>query len=76
VTATTERPWTQPIGFVHALFEMAVDVTRVSDVLGVSMRVDAIKNREPSRTSKSTVLGPFHVADAAELPLGADDIWT
>jgi branched-chain amino acid transport system substrate-binding protein len=24
----TERQWTQPIGFVHALFEVAVDVLR------------------------------------------------
>ena len=27
-TAKTGRPWTQPIGFVHALFEVAVDVMK------------------------------------------------
>ncbi|TNC46080.1 ABC transporter substrate-binding protein [Rubellimicrobium rubrum] len=31
-TEATGRPWTQPIGFVHSLFEMAADVMgRVSD---------------------------------------------
>ena len=31
-TATTGRPWTQPIGFVHSLFEVAADVMgRASD---------------------------------------------
>ena len=44
----------------------------LSDVLGVSMLVDAINNRKPSGASESTVLGPFHLPDAPELPLGAD----
>jgi catechol 1,2-dioxygenase len=44
----------------------------LSDVLGVSMLVDAINNRKPSGASESTVLGPFHVADAPELPMGAN----
>ncbi|MQT15591.1 intradiol ring-cleavage dioxygenase [Segnochrobactrum spirostomi] len=44
----------------------------LSDVLGVSMLVDAINNRKPSGASESTVLGPFHVAGAPELPMGAD----
>jgi len=44
----------------------------LSDVLGVSMLVDAINNRKPSGASESTVLGPFHVANAPELPMGAN----
>ncbi|MDB5524706.1 MAG: catechol 1,2-dioxygenase [Rhizobium sp.] len=44
----------------------------LSDILGVSMLVDAINNRKPSGASESTVLGPFHVADAPELPMGAN----
>lgn len=43
-----------------------------SDILGVSMLVDAINNRKPSGASESTVLGPFHVADAPELAMGSD----
>ena len=44
----------------------------LSDTLGVSMLVDAINNRKPSGASESTVLGPFHVAGAPELPLGTN----
>lgn len=43
-----------------------------SDILGVSMLVDAINHRKPSGASESTVLGPFHVADAPEMPMGAN----
>ncbi len=32
-TAASGRPWTQPIGFVHALFEVAADVIRRSEAL-------------------------------------------
>ena len=35
-----------------------------SDVLGVSMLVDAINNRRPSGATPSTVEGPFHVPNA------------
>lgn len=44
----------------------------LSDVLGVSMLVDAINNRKPSGASESTVLGPFHVAEVPERPMGAN----
>ena len=44
----------------------------LSDTMGVSMLVDAINNRKPTGASESTVLGPFHLPDAPELPLGAD----
>lgn len=30
-TAQTGRPWTQPIGFIHSLFEMAADVIKRAD---------------------------------------------
>ena len=44
----------------------------LSDVLGVSMLVDSINNRKPSGASESTVLGPFHVANAPETKLGSN----
>ena len=44
----------------------------LSDVLGVSMLVDAINNRKPSGATETTVLGPFHVSDAPRYPLGAN----
>lgn len=36
----------------------------LSDVLGVSMLVDAINNRRPAGATENTVLGPFHVDGA------------
>jgi hydroxyquinol 1,2-dioxygenase len=44
----------------------------LSDTLGVSMLVDAINHRLPDGATETTVLGPFFVDAAPELPLGAD----
>ncbi len=44
----------------------------LSDTLGVSMLVDAINNRRDARATANTVLGPFHVAGAPELAMGAN----
>ena len=44
----------------------------LSDVLGVSMLVDAVNHRKPSGATESTVLGPFHVSGAPALPMGAN----
>ena len=53
-TTSTGRPWTQPIGFKHALFEVVRDViSRSSDLDDSSAIVDAIKS-----TSLSTIVGP------------------
>jgi hydroxyquinol 1,2-dioxygenase len=41
-----------------------------SDVLGVSMLVDAINHRVPTGATPTTVEGPFHVADAPERGAG------
>jgi len=43
-----------------------------SDVLGVSMLVDAINHRRDSGATPSTVEGPFHVPDAPEIAHGGD----
>lgn len=44
----------------------------LSDTLGVSMLVDMLAHRHGGDITDSTVLGPFYVADAPQLPLGAD----
>jgi hydroxyquinol 1,2-dioxygenase len=44
----------------------------LSDVLGVSMLVDAINHRAQGGATETTVLGPFHAADAPAAPNGAD----
>ncbi len=44
----------------------------LSDTLGVSMLVDAINHRMPPGATETTVLGPFFVQSAPEMPDGAD----
>ena len=62
-TAATKRPWTQPVGFVHALFEVALDVLK---------RVDDPTDREAvagtiAATRLDTIVG--HIEwNGAELP--------
>jgi catechol 1,2-dioxygenase len=72
----TPDEWMTAIRFLTDTGHMCTDWRQefilLSDVLGVSMLVDAINNRKPSGASESTVLGPFHVDGAPELPMGAD----
>lgn len=72
----TQEEWFKAIMFLtdtgHMCNEWRQEFILLSDVLGVSMLVDAINNRKPSGASESTVLGPFHVEGAPELPLGSN----
>lgn len=54
-TRATGKPWTQPIGFVHALFEVATDVLgRAKDTADGTAIVEAI-----AATKLDTVVGPI-----------------
>lgn len=70
----TQDEWLQAIMFLTKTGQMCNEWRQeyilLSDVLGVSMLVDAINNRKPSGASESTVLGPFHVADAPVRHMG------
>ncbi|MGP8120998.1 MAG: intradiol ring-cleavage dioxygenase [Xanthobacteraceae bacterium] len=44
----------------------------LSDVLGVSMLVDAVNHRERQGATETTVLGPFYVGEHKPLPHGSD----
>jgi hydroxyquinol 1,2-dioxygenase len=72
----TQEEWLRAITFLTDTGHMCTDWRQefilLSDILGVSMLVDAINNRKPSGASESTVLGPFHVEGAPELPMGAN----
>ena len=72
----SQEEWFKAIQFLTATGHMCDDWRQefvlLSDVLGVSMLVDAINIRKPSGASESTVLGPFHVANAPELELGSN----
>lgn len=68
--------WQAAINFLTRTGQMC-SATRqefilLSDVLGVSMLVDAINHRQPEGTTETTVLGPFHVAGAPQPAHGAD----
>lgn len=51
--AGTRKPWTQPIGFAHALFEVASDALKRSKSLKAADLRDAV-----AATSLNTVVGP------------------
>lgn len=72
----TQDEWMQTIQFLtstgHTCDDWRQEFILLSDILGVSMLVDAINNRKPSGASESTVLGPFHVEDVPESPMGAN----
>ena len=44
----------------------------LSDVLGVSMLVDAVNHREREGATETTVLGPFYVGEHKPTPHGTD----
>jgi len=53
-TQATGRPWTQPIGYTHALFEVALDVLkRTADPKDRDATVEAIAS-----TNATTIIGP------------------
>lgn len=68
--------WQAAIGFLTRTGQMCDDKRQefilLSDTLGVSMLVDAINHRLPEGATPTTVLGPFYVENAPELPLGAE----
>src|SRR5918995_1566990 len=72
----TEAEWLAAIRFLTAVGQACTERRQefilLSDTLGVSMLVDAINHRTPSGAVESTVLGPWYVEGAPELPLGAD----
>lgn len=72
----SHEEWLAAITFLtetgHKSDDWRQEFILLSDVLGVSMLVDAINNRKPDGASESTVLGPFHVPDVPESPMGTN----
>ncbi|PWU26556.1 hydroxyquinol 1,2-dioxygenase [Pseudomonas sp. RW407] len=71
----TQQEWEYAIDFLTRTGQMCSDTRQefilLSDALGVSMLVDAINHRFPGNATETTVLGPFFVKEAPELPLGS-----
>lgn len=56
----------------HMCSEWRQEFILLSDVLGISMLVDAIAHARPAAATENTVLGPFHVANAPLYENGTD----
>jgi protocatechuate 3,4-dioxygenase beta subunit len=71
----TQEEWMQGIQFLTRTGQMCDDKRQefilLSDVLGVSMLVDAVNHRLSEGATESTVFGPFYREGARELPAGA-----
>lgn len=71
----SQDEWAQAVDFLTRTGQICTgerqEFILLSDVLGVSMLVDAVGNRRPVGATENTVLGPFHVADAPVREPGA-----
>ena len=70
-TSATRRPWSQPIGYQHALFEVAIDVLKRAKNIEPKSILDAIV-----ATNYSSIVGPVHwtgqpVKNVSKTPLVA-----
>ena len=75
-TGLTFEEWEYAIDFLTRTGQKCTPIRQefilLSDVLGVSMLVDAVNHREREGATETTVLGPFYVGDHKEMPHGAD----
>ena len=74
----TEEEWFKAVMYLTATGQICDDKRQeyilLSDVLGVSMLVDAINHPKSGKGTESTVLGPFYVQGAPEYENGASII--
>ena len=72
----SREEWMKAILFLtntgHMCNDWRQEFILLSDILGVSMLVDAINSRRPTGASENTVLGPFHIEGAPEMEMGAN----
>src|SRR6201988_2689097 len=75
-TDLTFEEWQYAIDFLtrtgQKCTELRQEFILLSDVLGVSMLVDAVNHRERDGATETTVLGPFYVGEHKETPHGSD----
>jgi len=68
--------WQQAIDFLTRTGQKCTSSRQefilLSDVLGVSMLVDAVNHRARDGATQTTVLGPFYVGEHKPMPHGAD----
>ena len=75
-TDLTFAEWEYAIDFLTRTGQKCTPVRQefilLSDVMGVSMLVDAVNHRERAGATETTVLGPFYVGEHKAMPHGAD----
>ena len=75
-TGLTFEEWERAIDFLTRTGQTCTPLRQefilLSDVLGVSMLVDAVNHREREGASQTTVLGPFYVGEHKPTPNGSD----
>jgi hydroxyquinol 1,2-dioxygenase len=74
--ALTEEEWAQGVDFLTRTGQMCTPTRQefilLSDVLGVTMLVDALSNRRPVETTQNSVLGPYFREDRPQHDDAAD----
>lgn len=72
----TEKEWIEGLLWLTRVGQISDEKRQefilTSDVLGVSMLVDALNHRFDAGATPSTVQGPFFIENSPELPMGAD----
>src|SRR3954449_531348 len=75
-TDLTFDEWSYAIDFLTRTGQKCTSTRQefilLSDVLGVSMLVDAVNHRERDGATQTTVLGPFYVGEHKTTPDGTD----
>jgi hydroxyquinol 1,2-dioxygenase len=75
-TELTFEEWDYAINFLTRTGQKCTDIRQefilLSDVLGVSMLVDAVNHRDRHGATETTVLGPFYVGEHKVAPHGTD----
>ena len=75
-TDLTFEEWEYAIDFLTRTGQKCTPIRQefilLSDVLGVSMLVDAVNHREREGATETTVLGPFYVGEHKVTPHGTD----
>lgn len=74
-THLSTKEWEQAIKFLtdvgHMTSEVRQEFILLSDILGVSVLVDAIDHPKPPGATEGTILGPFHTHEAQQCHNGA-----
>ena len=75
-TDLTFAEWEYAIDFLtrtgHKCTDIRQEFILLSDVLGISMLVDAVNHRDRDGATETTVLGPFYVGEHKVTPDGTD----